>query len=192
MRRMFTKSAMPTGLTYQLKITLRDSRPPIWRRVLVPGDFSLHKLHRVAQIAMGWTDSHLHQFLVGEICYGEPHPDDEIEMNDERRFTLNQIAPREKSKFVYEYDFGDSWEHEILVEKVLPPEPGVKYPLCVKGKRACPPEDVGGVWGYDTFLKAIRDPDHEEHDSYLEWIGGEFDPEAFDLDEINQELRRVK
>ncbi|OGG46673.1 MAG: hypothetical protein A3F84_07475 [Candidatus Handelsmanbacteria bacterium RIFCSPLOWO2_12_FULL_64_10] len=177
---------------YQLKITLRDSRPPIWRRVLIPGDFSLHKLHRVAQIAMGWTDSHLHQFTVGGTYYGEPHPDDEMEMNDERRFTLNRIAPREKSKFAYEYDFGDSWDHEVLVEKIFPPEPGVKYPLCVKGKRACPPEDVGGVWGYDTFLKAICDPKHEEHDSYLEWIGGEFDPEAFDLDEINQELRRIK
>ena len=177
---------------YQLKITLRDSRPPIWRRVLVPGGFNLRKLHQVVQIAMGWTDSHLHQFTVGGIYYGEPHPDDEMEMNDERRFTLNQIAPREKSKFAYEYDFGDSWDHEVLVEKISPPEPGVKYPLCVKGKRACPPEDVGGVWGYDTFLQAIRDPDHEEHDSYLEWIGGEFDPEAFDLDEINQELRRIK
>ncbi len=177
---------------YQLKITLRDSRPPIWRRVLVPGDFSLRKLHQVAQIAMGWTDSHLHQFTVGGTYYGEPHPDDEMEMNDERRFTLNRIAPREKSKFAYEYDFGDSWDHEVLVEKIFPPEPGVKYPLCVKGKRACPPEDVGGVWGYDKFLKAICDPKHEEHDSYLEWIGGEFDPEAFDLDEINQELRRVK
>jgi hypothetical protein len=177
---------------YQLKITLRDSRPPIWRRVLVPGGFSLRKLHQVVQIAMGWTDSHLHQFTVGGIYYGEPHPDDEMEMSDERRFTLNQIAPREKSKFAYEYDFGDGWDHEILVEKIFPPEPGVKYPLCVQGKRACPPEDVGGVWGYDTFLQAIRDPDHEEHDSYLEWIGGEFDPEAFDLDEVNQELRRIK
>lgn len=182
----------PKSAIYQLKITLRDSRPPIWRRVLVPGGFSLRKLHQVVQIAMGWTDSHLHQFAVGGINYGEPHPDDEMEMNDERRFTLDQVAPREKSKFTYEYDFGDGWDHEILVEKILPPEPGVKYPLCVKGKRACPPEDVGGVWGYDTFLKAIRDPDHEEHDSYLEWIGGEFDPEAFDLDEINQELRRIK
>jgi hypothetical protein len=92
----------------------------------------------------------------------------------------------------YEYDFGDSWEHELLVEKILPPEPGVRYPLCLKGKGACPPEDVGGVWGYDSFLEAIADPKHPEHDDMLEWVGGEFDPEAFDLDEVNEALRYVR
>jgi hypothetical protein len=97
-----------------------------------------------------------------------------------------------KRKFVYEYDFGDSWEHAIVVEKIVPPEAGVKYPRCLKGKRACPPEDVGGIWGYANFLEAIHDPNHEEHDSYLAWISGAFDPEALDLDEINQALRRVK
>ncbi|HLC16397.1 MAG TPA: plasmid pRiA4b ORF-3 family protein, partial [Thermodesulfovibrionia bacterium] len=90
------------------------------------------------------------------------------------------------------YDFGDSWEHEIVVEKILSPEAAIKYPMCINGKLTCPPEDVGGVWGYDTFLEAINDPNHEEHDSYLEWIGGEFNPEEFNLDEINQALRQVK
>jgi hypothetical protein len=112
-------------------------------------------------------------------------------MQDERKFKLNQIAPREKHKFIYEYDFGDSWEHVILVEKILSPEPGATYPECVKGRRARPPEDVGGIWGYADFLEAIRDPTHPEHESYVEWIGGEFDPEAFDLDEVNAALRDV-
>ena len=96
---------------------------------------------------------------------------------------------RVPAKFVYEYDFGDSWEHELLVEKILPPEKGAHYPRCIKAKRACPPEDVGGVWGYDDFLEAIQDPDHPDHEDMLEWVGGEFDPEAVDLDEINETLR---
>jgi hypothetical protein len=177
---------------YQLKVTLRGSRPPIWRRVLVPGKFSLHKLHQVIQLAMGWTDSHLHQFIIDGQYYGIPSPEDFEPVRDERRQTLSQIATREKRKFFYEYDFGDGWGHEIVVEKILSPEPGIKCPACIKGKRACPPEDVGGLWGYETFLEAIEDPHHEEHESYLEWVGGDFDPEACDLDEINQALARAK
>ena len=102
---------------------------------------------------------------------------------------LNQIAPGAGFKFRYEYDFGDSWEHVLVVEKVLPPEPGRQVPVCIKGKRACPPEDVGGVWGYAEFLEALQDPDHEDHEMYLEWIGGEFDAEEFDLEETNEMLR---
>jgi hypothetical protein len=97
----------------------------------------------------------------------------------------------EKFKFVYEYDFGDSWEHVLLVEKVLPPEPGQRYPVCIKGRRACPPEDVGGIWGYAYFLEAIQNPDHPEREDYLEWIGGEFDPQAFDLEEVNAALGKL-
>jgi len=104
---------------------------------------------------------------------------------------LNQIADA-GAKFVYEYDFGDSWEHILLVEKVLPMEPDQQYPVCIKGKRACPPEDVGGVWGYYGFLEAIQDPDHPEHEDYLEWIGEDFDPEAFDLDAVNAALRALQ
>ena len=177
---------------YQLKITLRGSTPPIWRRVMVPGKFSLYKLHQVIQMAMGWTNRHLHQFIIDGQYYGIPSSEDWETVIDESCYALSQIAPHAKRKFVYEYDFGDSWEHEIVVEKIPPPETGVKYPMCIKGKRACPPEDVGGVWGYATFLEAINDPTHEEHDSYVEWIGGEFDSEEFNLDQINQGLRRVK
>jgi hypothetical protein len=188
-------SAKSVGLSdqiYQLKITLRDSKPPIWRRVMVPSTFSLYKLHQVIQRAMGWTNSHLHQFIIDGQYYSIPSSTDWEPIIDEHLYTLRQIAPHAKRKFVYEYDFGDSWEHTIVVEKILPPETGAKYPMCIKGKRACPPEDVGGVWGYATFLEAINDPTHEEHDSYVEWSGGEFDSEEFNLDEINQGLRRMK
>jgi hypothetical protein len=177
---------------YQIKVTLDDSKPPIWRRILVRGDVTLGKLHDILQVVMGWADYHLHQFIVGQTYFGEPHPDYGFEMHDERRVRLNQIVTGEGFKFRYEYDFGDSWLHNLLVEKVLPPEPGQPYPACIKGKRACPPEDVGGVWGYVYFLEAIQDPDHPEHEHYLEWIGGEFDPEEFDLDAINEALRILR
>jgi hypothetical protein len=179
---------------YQIKVTLDDSKPPIWRRILVPNDITLAKLHRILQVVMGWSDYHLHQFIVGGAYIGEPYPDydDYLDMHDERDVTLRQIVSGEKFKFRYEYDFGDGWLHQVLVEKVLPPQPDQQYPLCIKGKRACPPEDVGGVWGYDDFLEAIRNPDHSEHEEYLEWVGGEFDPEEFDLDGVNEVLRALR
>jgi hypothetical protein len=180
---------------YQLKITLLDSRPPIWRRVQVAGDISLENLHWVIQHAMGWTNSHLHHFKVGKTYYGTAYPDDFDDVTrtkDERTVTLRKILSKPKAKFVYEYDFGDSWEHEVLLEKILPPEPGVRYPVCITGKRACPPEDCGGVWGYDSFLEAIQNPDHPEHDDMLEWVGESFDPEAFDLEAVNRALRRIR
>lgn len=176
---------------YQLKITLISSKPPIWRRVLVSGDMSLLKLHRVFQLAMGWTNSHLHQFIVDDEYYSIPSEDDWQPVVDEREVLVESIATSEGRAFVYEYDFGDSWEHVVLVEKIRPVDPGVRLPHCLKGKRACPPEDVGGVWGYEEFLAAIRDPAHEEHDSYLEWVGGGFDPEYFDLEQTNRLLADI-
>ena len=179
---------------YQIKVTLEDSKPPIWRRLLVRSDVILAELHDIIQAAFGWWDYHLHQFIVGETYFGVPDPDyeDYLEMNDEQDVTLSQVAPREGSKFRYEYDFGDSWLHQVLLEKILPPEPGQVYPVCIKGRRARPPEDVGGMWGYYHFLEAIQDPDHEEHDEYLEWVGGEFDPEAFDQEQVNQALAALR
>ena len=177
---------------YQLKVTLSDSKPPIWRRLQVPADVTLAKLHHILQVSMGWTNSHLHQFRVGEQSYGVPHPDDFEDMIDERKVKLSKVAPKEKSKLVYEYDFGDDWRHAILVEKVLDPEPGVHYPRCVKGKRNGPPEDCGGVWGYSGLLETLADPRSPDHAEMLEWVGGAFDPEAFDLEELNAELKRIR
>jgi hypothetical protein len=180
----------PQAPIYQIKITLQDNNPPIWRRIQVRGNTSLDKLHDILQIVMGWTDSHLHQFIVGEAYFGLPDPEyDDLPMSDETQFTLSRITNREGSAFTYEYDFGDSWHHGLLVEKIVPPKE-VQYPICLAGERACPPEDVGGIWGYQQFLDALGDPDHPQHEDYIEWIGGVFDPEAFDLEAVNAALRR--
>jgi Plasmid pRiA4b ORF-3-like protein len=185
------RSAAPV---YQLKILLKGSSPPIWRRLLVTGDTSLAKLHRILQIVMGWYDCHLHQFVIHGRDYGVP--DRELDFGqptlNERGVRLSSVIEGPKDRFVYDYDFGDSWAHQIVVEKILPKETGNQYPVCTAGERACPPEDCGGIWGYADFLEAIRDPNHEEHESMLEWIGASFDPEAFNLDRINHQLRRVK
>ncbi|MBI3756884.1 MAG: plasmid pRiA4b ORF-3 family protein [Deltaproteobacteria bacterium] len=192
---MAAKTTSTAAQVYQLKITLRHSKPPIWRRLLVPSDMNLAKLHHVIQEVMGWTDSHLHQFKIGNIYYGTTYPDDfggMPETRDERKARLNMLVSRLKAKFIYEYDFGDSWEHDVVLEKILPPESGIKYPLCIAGKRACPPEDCGGVWGYDNLLETIKDPNHPEHEDMVEWLGGDFDPEAFDVEAVNTALRRIR
>jgi hypothetical protein len=173
---------------YQIKVTLKRFSPPIWRRVLVPADITFAELHNVIQVVMGWFNCHLHEFTVGGLHIGVPHPDDYYPVKSERRVRLNEVVSREKFRFSYQYDFGDDWQHEILVEKVLPPDPQQPLPLCIKGKRACPPEDVGGVWGYASFLEAVMDPNHEEREEMLDWVGYDFDPEAFDLDEVNTAL----
>lgn len=177
---------------YQLKVTLKGSKPPIWRRFQVRGDTNLYELHRVIQVVMGWYDCHLHEFIVDGLHYGEPHPDYFFDMNDELDFRLSQVVGGEDSRFTYIYDFGDGWGHSLLIEKILPPETGVRYPICLKGKRACPPEDCGAMWGYERLLEAIRDPEDSEHEDMLEWLGGEYDPEKFDLDVIDRGLEPLR
>jgi hypothetical protein len=178
---------------YQLKVTLKDIRPLIWRRVQVPSETKLDKLHLVLQDAFGWNNSHLHQYRVGERLIGIKEDDDVFleELEDEKRIKLSQIAV-EKSRFVYEYDFGDDWEHDVLVEKVLAAVDGVRYPICTAGKRACPPDDCGGPGGYGRLLAILANPAHKEHDRMLEWIGGPFDPEAFDLERTNVLMRSAR
>lgn len=180
---------------YQLKVTLIGSKPPIWRRLLVPADISLDVLHDVLQIAMGWDNAHLHQFTVGRTVFGVP--DDEFgdgfgdSMEDERRHRLHHLLLREKGSIRYEYDFGDSWEHRITLEKILPPDPSQTVPRCTAGKRAGPPEDCGGIWGYYVILEALNDPEHPEHAHMRElWGDEEIDPEHFDIDEVNDRLSR--
>ena len=179
---------------YQLKVTLRESKPPIWRQFQVSGNITLHRLHLILQDVMGWTNSNLYRFDIGGIQYSVPDPveDDfnELHLVDSRRTKLSKVVPREKARFTYEYDFGDSWEHEILIEKILPADPGAQYPLCLAGKRACPPEDCGGIWGYGELLETIRDPLHEDYDRMMKWLGGSLDPEEFDLEWVNQVLQR--
>ena len=173
---------------YQIKISLIGAKPPIWRTVLVPSNLKLAAFHDVIQVAMGWTDSHLHQFIANNVFYGIPDDDFELEMEDESKYKLSQLLKKEKESIIYEYDFGDSWEHKILLEKILPFDTKMALPVCIKGKRACPPEDCGGIWGYEELLKTISDPKHPDYENMLEWLGGEFDPEEFDLEEINGNL----
>jgi hypothetical protein len=176
-------------LIYQLKVTLEGCKPPVWRNILVPGNITLQKLHQIIQIVMGWTDSHLHQFEKNGVYFGEPSPDDDFVQEDERKVQLNELLAKPKDWIRYEYDFGDSWEHRIILEKVLEPSPELKVPICLDGKNACPPEDCGGVWGYAGMLEAITNPKHPEHEEFLDWLGEEFDPQAFDLEEVNEVLK---
>jgi len=175
---------------YQLKVTLKGSKPPIWRRLLIASSVTLPELHSVLQVVMGWSDYHLHQFTAAGREYGVADPNFGMDdVTDEKGVRLDRLLVREKDSIRYEYDFGDGWEHVILLEKVLPPEPGKALPACIKAKGACPPEDVGGLWGYYNFLDAIKDPTHSEHEELKEWIGGEFDPDAYDMGWVNQQLR---
>ena len=175
---------------YQIKITLTGGKPPIWRRVLVSSNMSLEDFHLSIQIAMGWTNDHLHQFIANDVFYGikDDDFDSYMELEDEAKYKINQLLKSEKDSIKYEYDFGDGWEHKILLEKILPFDTDHKLPRCIKGKRACPPEDCGGIWGYAELLDAIHDPDHPEHDSMLEWLGEDFDSEELDINEINDML----
>jgi prevent-host-death family protein len=177
---------------YQFKITLNGIRPPIWRRIQVPSNYTFWDLHVAIQDAMGWFDCHLHEFYVNK-----PSSDDQerigipldvdIEFDEESirsagwKHQISHYLSPQNPKAIYVYDFGDGWEHTITFEKVLPREKGKSYPTCLKGKRACPPEDCGGVWGYKNLLEIIADPDHEEYDARIEWLGEDFDPEAFDV-----------
>lgn len=180
---------------YQLKITLKWSKPAIWRRVVVRADMKLDRLHEVIQCAMPWTNSHLHQFILGRTYYGKP--DREFggmgsEMLNEKRYTLAQIAPAAKKKFIYEYDFGDGWHHDVVVEKILSPDASFKHPVCLAGANACPPDDCGGIPGYYNLLETLADPKHPDHDQMKEWIGGEWDAARFDLEDTNKMLKRFK
>ncbi len=180
---------------YQLKIVLRWSKPPIWRRVVVRADMRLDRLHDVIQRVMPWTNSHLHQFIVGKTYYGMPDPDFSgmgPDTLNEKRYKLIDLAPAAKTKFVYEYDFGDGWEHEIKVEKVLPPDAGFKHPACLAGANACPPDDCGGIPGYYQMLEVLADPKHPEHRDLKEWIGGGWDPTLFEVDAADAAVRRLK
>jgi Plasmid pRiA4b ORF-3-like protein len=191
-----SKKASRSSEIYQIKMTLRNIRPPVWRRVLVPSDFTLGQLHQVIQTAMGgWIDYHLHEFDIAGTPYGVPLAPGENDwgappVNDESRVKLADIVG-EGSKFRYTYDFGDDWDHDLVVEKVLPIDPKVSYPVCIKAKRACPPEDCGGPWGYAELVEILADPAHEEYEERLEWVGGRFDPEAFDVGEINSVLATI-
>jgi hypothetical protein len=175
---------------YLLNIQLVDIEPPVWRRFVVPASITLDRLHDVIQIVMGWTDSHLHEFTIGNKRYTE-YPESKEDGLPCGRYRLGDLIKQKGRTFQYLYDFGDGWEHELVLEESRYFNPELRTELaCLDGQRACPPEDVGGVPGYFEFLNALKDPNHEEHESYVEWSGGSFDSERFDPESINRELMK--
>lgn len=172
----------------QFLVWLEDIEPRVWRRIQVPDSLTLKQLHRVIQIVMGWQDSHLHDFTLCGNRYGEPNTEDEENLIDERTVRLRDLPFSIGAAMSYAYDFGDDWRHQVVLEKTVPADPDAIYPACIAGERSAPPEDVGGTGGYVEFLEAIADPDHEDHDANLEWVGGQFDPDAFSVAEVNEHL----
>ncbi len=187
---------------YQFKITLKDIKPPVWRRIQVPGTYSFWDLHVAIQDAMGWYDCHLHHFEILNPFTKEKEyigiPDEEGEMGIKIltgwKERLSDYFLKENVKADYLYDYGDNWEHTIKLEKILPREEEIKYPVCIDGERACPPEDCGGTGGHEDFLEVIMDPNHKEYEGMLEWAGGEFDPEYFDCKNVHFDnpVKRLK
>ena len=180
---------------YQIKVVLLETEPPIWRRFLVPSSVTLHRLHLILQDVMGWSNYHLYRFQIGREDYGEPHPDNEFNelyFKNSRRTKLGQIVTKKRDVFQYEYDFGDSWQHMLLVEDILGYQPDMRYPVCLAGERACPPEDCGGPYGYAELLETISDPEHEDYQDMLTWLGGNFDPNSFDIEIVNLKLKSMR
>jgi hypothetical protein len=173
---------------YLLKIRLLEIEPEIWRRFVVPGSITLDRLHDVIQIVMGWTDSHLHEFTIGKKRYTEG-PESREEGLEESKYCLVELIKQKGRTFSYLYDFGDHWEHELIIEDSRYFDPGLRSSIeCLDGARACSPEDVGGVSGYYEFCEVLENPDHEEYKSYMEWSGWKYDSERFDKNAVNLEL----
>ena len=175
---------------FQLRVALDGITPEVWRRVLVPGGYTLDRVHRVIQHTMGWWDYHLHSFDIGGVQYGEPDPDGEPDLLDELDTRLDAVV-RVGDRFRYTYDYGDWWEHLVDVEAVWPVDPDERYPVCLEGERACPPEDVGGVYGYRQLVQALGDPEHPEHDELRAWLGRGLTAEIFVPELVTTLLRRM-
>lgn len=185
----------PTAL--QIHVALATIEPTIWRRLIVPRVFHLGQLHQVIQAAFGWWDAHLHEFRIGGLSWGdleqigEPEFEGDARSFDEREVRLLDFHAPEKTQFLYLYDFGDSWEHTVQFERLLALEPAPRLATCIAGARARPPEDVGGVYGYAKFLQIIADPLHPEHSDTKRWAGGHFDPEWFDAQLTDKDVRNA-
>ena len=175
---------------YQIHIAIKGFKPKIWRRILVKSDVLLPNLHKILQTTMGWTNVHRHQFIKGRDYYASPSVagfDKETTL-DYRKIRLDRLVQNKKDKFEYEYDFGDGWLHEILLEKIFPIDSEIFYPLCLGGEMHSPKEDVGGVIGYANMLKILKNPLHEEYADFLIWVGENYDSSSFDIVEVNQLL----
>ncbi|HEY3448460.1 MAG TPA: plasmid pRiA4b ORF-3 family protein [Myxococcales bacterium] len=181
---------------FRLRVTLRDVEPPVWRALLVSPGIDLYELHQVIQVAMRWSNSHLHQFETpgAKRTFADPETDFDMtsDPEDEHGVELGMLLTKPGGLLSYEYDFGDGWELEILLEETVQKDPRFATPLCVGGARACPPDDCGGPYGYQGMLEALASPEHPSHDEQVQWIGGFWDPEAFDANEVNRSLRELR
>ena len=176
---------------YSLRMELLGFMPLIWRRLMVPATITLPDLHLAIQGAMGWTNSHLHQFEIGGKSYGEPDEYDDLDIIDQTGKKLSALLHKDAGEFHYQYDFGDNWQHRVVIEKSQKAHPAWSGALCVAGENACPPEDVGGTHGYQEFIEGISDPDHAQHVSMLTWVGGAFDPAGFDINSANERISQM-
>jgi Plasmid pRiA4b ORF-3-like protein len=186
------RSSKKTDSVFQIKITLRRIDPPIWRRIQTK-DCTLEKLHALIQVAMGWEFDHLYRFEIGGVEFADVETDVEEEVQDVRATKISDVIPasHRRPRFYYEYDFGDEWWHQLIVEERLSPQAGVAYPACIAGARACPPEDCGGPFEYADMVEVLQNPSHKRHKDMLEWVGGGFDSETFDLDAVNKQLTKI-
>lgn len=193
MTRGAAAKAKKNAAVYQLKVSLRGIEPSIWRRIQLSEDTKLPRLHRILQAMFNWEDYHLHDFVVGKRVYSVPDPDDrfyERKILDERAVPIKRLLQRVGDTLDYHYDFGDNWHHDVLLESIHLAEPGTFYPRCIAGARNGPPEDVGGTYGYESYLEALANPDHERHEELLAWRGP-FDPEDFSVKSVNAQFRRT-
>ncbi|MHB1463302.1 MAG: plasmid pRiA4b ORF-3 family protein [Armatimonadota bacterium] len=178
---------------YQLTISLIGVKPRVWRRFQVGSDIKLHTLHAVILDVMGWIGYHLYMYEKDGICYEAPSDDNDISFYKTTRLStktkLNEVLKMEGDKCIFTYDFGDDWRHTLKLEKILDVEPGKSYPVCLTGRCHCPPEDCGGVYGYEELLETVSDPEHEEYETMTEWVGESFDPKYFSIDDVNTVLR---
>lgn len=193
---MKPRYTQPPGTTYQLRVALRGAKPPIWRRLLVSPAMRLSRLHDALQLVMGWDDAHLHMFVKGQRRYSLPNPwlddvgpDGRSRFLDARKHRIEEILIREKDWIQYQYDFGDKWYHRVTLQKILLRDPSVRLPVCLSGRRQCPPEDSGGIWRFRHMLTVLADPNHEEYEEIAEWMDPDFDPEAFSVHAVNEALR---
>jgi hypothetical protein len=184
-------SAPVRDAVYQVKVSLHDARPPIWRRLRLPSATTLAQLHQVIQAAFGWEDAHLHEFEVDGRRYSRPDFELQSDVADEGKVKLGDLVARPGTRLRYTYDFGDSWEHDLIVEDILLPD-GVRHAACLTGRRAGPPEDCGGVWGYKELCDILADPRHPDHAERVGWLGRPHDPATFNRDVINAALKRIR
>ena len=185
-------TAPPTGRTViQLRIQLRDVHPVVWRRLLLPGNAHLDKVHAIFQAAMGWENAHLHKFAIGDQVYGPADEDADEDELDETAVDLASALGSQR-RFTYEYDFGDGWDHDVVVEGTSAAPASLKFAVCLEGENACPPEDCGGPGGYAALLESLADPDAGDHADIVRWLGKDFDPFAFSVADTNVALQLVR